>query len=605
LLKVNARIEESTGQPVRVESGIAIGVFWVILLVTLVAMLDSLHLDRLSNPFAQLVGRVIGYLPSLVAGTILTLVAWLLATFIRAAVNRILAATTLDETLSREAGMQSMSRTVANVLFWLVILLFLPSILSAFELRGLLEPVQAMLTKLLGAVPNIVAALIIGFVGWLVAKILRGLVVNLLAAAGLDNVGGRVGLADSVRLSRVVGMIVFILVFIPSLIAALDALQVEAVSRPASEMLLKILDAVPEIIAAALILVVTWYVVRFASALLARLLASLGFDTLPGKVGLAPVFGTTRPSDLVGGLVMFFAMLFATVEAANRLGFYQVRDVVTLFIKFGGDVLLGAVILVIGFWLANIAYNAIDKASGPRSAGLARVAQIAILGLVIAMGLRAMGIADDIVNLAFGLTLGAVAVAFALSLGSADARRPDGRWSTGSRSCARATRSSLVRDRSRSDPGGRGSGRRVAKHAGGDVERHHLAFLDHVVPPVQRERAARDRLGHHRVAHQPLEADDDHALLGSPQHLVRRGQRQHRFARVLEPAVEVRGAGLGVVVERGHRAAVRVRAHDDVAHAQREHRVFDRGAGPVRLAGVRRDDRTDVAQHEKIARLGA
>ena len=67
LLKVNARIEESTGQPVRVESGIAIGVFWVIILVTLVAMLDSLHLDRLSNPFAQLVGRVIGYLPSLVA----------------------------------------------------------------------------------------------------------------------------------------------------------------------------------------------------------------------------------------------------------------------------------------------------------------------------------------------------------------------------------------------------------------------------------------------------------------------------------------------------------------------------------------------------------
>jgi hypothetical protein len=39
------------------------------------------------------------------------------------------------------------------------------------------------------------------------------------------------------------------------------------------------------------------------------------------------------------------------------------------------------------------------------------------MGLVIAMGLRAMGIADSIVNLAFGLTLGAVAVAFALAFG--------------------------------------------------------------------------------------------------------------------------------------------------------------------------------------------
>jgi hypothetical protein len=33
------------------------------------------------------------------------------------------------------------------------------------------------------------------------------------------------------------------------------------------------------------------------------------------------------------------------------------------------------------------------------------------------MGLREMGLAADIVNLAFGLTLGAIAVAFALSFG--------------------------------------------------------------------------------------------------------------------------------------------------------------------------------------------
>ena len=39
------------------------------------------------------------------------------------------------------------------------------------------------------------------------------------------------------------------------------------------------------------------------------------------------------------------------------------------------------------------------------------------MGLVLAMGLRAMGIADSIVNLAFGLTLGSVAVAFALAFG--------------------------------------------------------------------------------------------------------------------------------------------------------------------------------------------
>jgi predicted lipid-binding transport protein (Tim44 family) len=48
---------------------------------------------------------------------------------------------------------------------------------------------------------------------------------------------------------------------------------------------------------------------------------------------------------------------------------------------------------------------------------LGNLVRILIMGLVIAMGLRAMGIADSIVNLAFGLTLGGVAVAFALAFG--------------------------------------------------------------------------------------------------------------------------------------------------------------------------------------------
>ncbi|MBW8314242.1 MAG: mechanosensitive ion channel, partial [Hydrogenophaga sp.] len=200
-------------------------------------------------------------------------------------------------------------------------------------------------------------------------------------------------------------------------IAALDALKEEAISQPATQMLAMIMAAVPRILAAALILVITWLVASFASKLLASLLATVGFDTLPARIGMAHAFEKTSASNFAGHVAMFFAMLFATVEAAAQLGFSQVSGVVTTFITFGGDVLLGSAILVIGFWLANVAYTAIDRASGANSQGLARIARFAILALVLAMGLRAMGIADDIVNLAFGLTLGAVAVAVALSFG--------------------------------------------------------------------------------------------------------------------------------------------------------------------------------------------
>lgn len=418
LLKVDDRIQDSTGQKVSIENGIAVGIFWLIILVTLVAVFDSLHLDRISNPFAQMVTGIVGYAPRLVAGIILVLVAWLVATLLQALVARALAASKIGERLSHEAGMEPMSKTVANVLFWLVILLFVPSILSAFDLRGLLEPVQGMLAKLLDILPNIFGALVIGFVGWLVARVLRGLVTNLLAAAGVDKMGSKIGLADAVKLSRLAGTIVFIVVFVPTLIAAFEALKIEAVSKPATDMLQRLLAAVPNLIAAALILVVTWYVAKFAADLLARLLAGMGLDAVPEKIGMSTAFsGDFKPTTLVRVLALFFAMLFATVEAASMVQFSQVRDLVSMFIKFGSEVLLGGAIFAIGFWLANLAYDAIARASGEKRIGLARLARLAIIGLVIAMGLRAMGIADDIVNLAFALTFGAVAVAVALSFG--------------------------------------------------------------------------------------------------------------------------------------------------------------------------------------------
>jgi len=288
-MKVNQRIEESAQQRMDVESGIAIGVFWLVMIVTLVGVFNTLDLAAVSNPFAEMISQILGYLPRLVAGTVLLLIVWLIATVLRALAARALSATSLDAKLAAEAGMEPMSKNAGNVLFWLVILLFLPAILAAYDLRGLLEPVQGMLNKVLDALPNIFAAAVIGFVGWLVAKVLRGLVTNLLLAAGADKAAAAAGLHESVRISRLVGTIVFIFVFVPTLIAALDALQIEALSQPATDMLGKFLDAVPNLVAAALILTVTYYVARFAAQLVARLLASMGLDALPERMAARAV----------------------------------------------------------------------------------------------------------------------------------------------------------------------------------------------------------------------------------------------------------------------------------------------------------------------------
>ncbi len=110
-------------------------------------------------------------------------------------------------------------------------------------------------------------------------------------------------------------------------------------------------------------------------------------------------------------------MLFAATEAARLLGFDAVGELVSQFTVFAGQLLLGVIIFGVGLFVADVAARTI-RASSAREAGLlAMAARVAILVLTGAMALRRMGLANEIINLAFGLTLGAVAVALALAFG--------------------------------------------------------------------------------------------------------------------------------------------------------------------------------------------
>ncbi len=397
------------------------GVFWIILFFTVIIALNNLNIGQSSGPLNAILTQTGNYLPKLISGGVLALVAWLVATVTRVVVTKALSATSLDSKLFGESGKpgadkSSLSNSIGNLLFSFVLLLFIPGILGALQMEGLLLPIQAMVQKMLGTLPNIFGAGIIGAVGWFIAKILRNISTTVLNTAGADKWGAKLGLQSETSLSSMGGLLVFLMVFIPALIAALNTLGIEAISRPATEMLQKILTIIPNLFAAAALLGITYYVGKFAATSISLLLKGMGFDGLPAKLGCTLTSECPSPSALVSKGILFFMMLFATVEAANMLGFHQISDVVTMFIQFGGQVLLGAVIFAVGFWIANLAKTAM-LASGPDNAGAANLVRFTIIGLVTAMGLRAMGLADDIVNLAFGLTLGAVAVAFALSFG--------------------------------------------------------------------------------------------------------------------------------------------------------------------------------------------
>lgn len=418
LVKLNRMVKSGTEKAMDLEGGIATGAYYLILVMALIGFFNVLKLNLVSAPLQALVEKVMDFLPNLVAGGVLAIVAWVLATVVRKIGKSGLAATNWDEKISTGAGMKPVSESVADILYWLILLLFLPAILGALKLEGLLDPVQGMVDKTLDMLPNIAAAALLGFVGWFLANLLRNLVSNLLSATGADALGERAGLKGNLPLSKLVGLIVFIFVFVPALIAALNALKIDAIAGPATAMLSEMMAAIPNIFVAGLILAVAFAVSRFVGEIIAKLLGGIGFDRVPAKLGLGQALPeSVTPSRFVGRVIVFFIMLFATVEAASVLGFHQISDLVAMMIEFGGQVLLGVAIIVVGLWIANLAHGAISRQTGANAPFYAGIARIAILGIVFAMGLNAMGLAPDIVQLAFGLTLGAVAVAIALSFG--------------------------------------------------------------------------------------------------------------------------------------------------------------------------------------------
>lgn len=412
-----------------VESAAAKVVYWVLIAFTLVAFLSVLGLGTVAAPLQGFLDRIFSFLPRLLSAGLLLVVAWLVASGLRFVISKALSATGLDERLGQEVGDggSSPSTMLAETVYWLVFLLFLPAILDALGLEGLLAPVNELLSKVFAFLPNLFGAAVILAVGWLLARVAQRIVTSLMGATGADSLGDRVGVSRVLgerKLSSLVGLIVYVLIFIPIVVTALDALGLRAVSDPATAMLDRVLAAVPLLFGAALILGVAYLVGRLLSELVSTLLESIGFDRFLQRIGFRITgtavtdAGPTRSaSDLVGWIALVAIMLFATIEALRMMEFELLAGIVAEFTVFLGNVLLGVIILAVGLYFGSLASGAIASSGTRNAALLGTLARTAILVLAGAMALRQAGLAEDIINLAFGLLLGAVAVAAAIAFG--------------------------------------------------------------------------------------------------------------------------------------------------------------------------------------------
>lgn len=379
-----------------------------------------------------------------VTALVILLITWIVARLVKWAFGKL---TTRVPALQRAGGDgEALGNTLGSAASLLVWLFGLVAILQVFALDQVLEPIQTLLTGVMEFLPNLIGALFVFFIGALVAKIVRQLIETALSALPFERwfssarstVGTQTGTATATTPSgthatdtttmptagstssglaaipKTLATVVYALIMIVVAIAALQILGIRSVSDPAEQMLTTIFDTIPNVIAAALILGIGVMIARFAGDILQQVLDGFGTDRALAAMEVLPEGKSATP--VISKVAQVAIVLFFAVMAAQVLDFPQITAFLTEVLELGGRVLFGGAIIAAGFFIANLLAKLVTGTGST-------IVRYATLVLFVAMGLSYMGIADSIIELAFGALVvgGAAAAALAFGLGGRDA----------------------------------------------------------------------------------------------------------------------------------------------------------------------------------------
>ena len=426
-LKVDERASSSLDSKTQITKWASGATFWLLFvfviwqLATLVGRFIGIPQSTV-DPLGALFNE---WLPRLVNVAVFFAIAWLVASLLRFLVVKVLDWTRLDERLGervqapgkKTAPTVNVNESIGRAVFWLTFLVFMPSILGSLGLGQTADSVQTLVNQLLGYIPGIIGAVIILILGALLARIVRQIVTGFLEGVGVDGLGERVGLSKAQNaqpLSALLGTVVYILVLVPVIVQALDVLKLPVISNIGSQLVGSVTGLILNVLGAAVILGVAYYIARFISEVVSSLLAGIGINRLPSALG----FKTAKGADLsgvIGYVVLVAVMLLAVQGTAQSIGLSSIAALVGSLITFGGNVLLGIVIFIAGIYLANVASNVITSAGGEDAAFLANIARWAILIFVAGIALTQAGVtlAGNVIQ----IILYAVGAAFALAFG--------------------------------------------------------------------------------------------------------------------------------------------------------------------------------------------
>ncbi|MDT0540222.1 mechanosensitive ion channel [Croceitalea sp. P059] len=368
-------------------------------------------MEYLENMMSSITGSVGDFLPATIGAILILVIGWFVAGILKRLTTKLIKRTGVDDKMKSDKI--TLSKFIGKLIYFLVMIFVFMLALEKLGMQSVLDPVKNLLDGFLAFIPNIIGAGLVGYIGYMLATVVSELVG--MSGDTIQKFVPKLGMSEGFDIVGILKKVVFIFIFIPLLISALNILNMDAISVPATSILTQFFDAIPKVLLAAFILILFVLGGRFLSQMIKDILSKMNLNGIMAKMHLDNMIGNTNIANVIANIVYFFIIIFGLLTAIEKLEFAQLTDVLNTITNLSGKILFGLVIIMIGNWVSVLAKNAFSK--NEKNGFVASIIRTAILAIFLAMGLKTMGMADDIINLAFGITLGTIAITVALSFG--------------------------------------------------------------------------------------------------------------------------------------------------------------------------------------------
>jgi hypothetical protein len=198
-----------------------------------------------------------------------------------------------------------------------------------------------------------------------------------------------------------------------------------AISDSFNKFVGKVLTFLPNLLAMITILIVGFFVAWVLKVILLRFLKAIQFDRVSERWGFSQVFSkggmAYSPTYLLSGFFYWVIVLITLILGINALEVAATQNFITQFFNYLPHLFAAIIILVIGYlvavFLGQTILIAAVNAQMESAKFFSRAVRWFIIILSMTMALYHLGIAGEVIIIAFTITFGGIVLALAIAFG--------------------------------------------------------------------------------------------------------------------------------------------------------------------------------------------